>query len=198
MAFDLLYLDGHDLRALELVSRRHLLEDLIGTANGAIQFSASIDADGNDLLSSICRQGLEGIVAKRADSSYRSGRGGEWLKIKCVQSDSFFIVGWEPSHAAFGGIGRLLLGAYRGSAITYVGGVGTGFNERTATALRKQLERLRTNKPAIRLKRTGAVFVEPTLIAEIEYRAWTEDGKLRHPSFKGLREIQDNAAVYKL
>lgn len=198
MAFDLLYFDGHDLRAMELVSRRHLLGDLVGTSGGAIQFSETIAADGAGLLAKACQNGLEGIIAKRADSPYRSGRGGEWLKIKCVQSDSFFIVGWEPSSVGFGGIGRLLLGAYKGDSIVYVGGVGTGLNERTATSLRKQLELLQTTKPAINLKRKGAIFVMPTLIAEIEYRAWTEDGKLHHPSYKGLREFQDNAAVYKI
>ena len=197
-AFDLLYFDGHDLRAMELVSRRHLLEDLIGKAEGTIKFSETIEGDGDALLASACQHGLEGITAKRKDSCYRSGRGGEWLKIKCVQSESFFIIGWESSTAAFGGIGRLLLAAYKGRDLVYVGSVGTGFNEGTATALRKQLEKLKTAKAPVRVKQKDVHFVLPTLIAEIEFRAWTQDGNLRHPSYKGLRELQDNASVYRI
>jgi bifunctional non-homologous end joining protein LigD len=197
-AFDLLYFDGHNLRDMELVSRRHLLEDLLRDAGGAIKFSETIEGDGDSLLASACQHGLEGIIAKRKDSSYRSGRGGEWLKIKCIQSESFFIIGWEPSTAAFGGIGRLLLAAYKGHDLVYVGSVGTGFNERTAAALRKQLEKLKTAKAPVPMKAKGVQFVLPTLIAEIEFRAWTQDGNLRHPSYKGLREVQDNAAVFEL
>jgi len=197
-AFDLLYFDGHDLRAMELVSRRHLLEGLLEDAGGAIKFSEAIGGDGDALLARACQHGLEGIIAKRADSSYSSGRGGEWLKIKCVQSESFFVIGWEPSMAAFGGIGRLLLAAYKGHDLVYVGSVGTGLNERTAIALRKQLEKLKTARPPVPVKAKGAQFVLPTLIAEIEFRAWTQDGNLRHPSYKGLQELQDNASVYRI
>lgn len=198
-AFDLLYLDGQDLTSMELISRRHLLQDLIGNTDGAIKFSETIETDDPEaLLANACQHSLEGIIAKRKDSSYRSGRGGEWLKIKCVQSESFFIIGYEPSRAAFGGIGRLLLAAYSGDQLVYVGSVGTGFSEQSATALRKQLETIKTNRPAMPIKAKNAVFMLPTLIAEIEYRGWTSENVLRHASFKGLREVQDNAAVYKM
>jgi bifunctional non-homologous end joining protein LigD len=197
-AFDLLYCDGHDISRLELAERRHLLQELLKDQHGVIRLSEEIEGDGAVLLRAACAHGHEGIIAKHQRRSYHSGRSGDWLKIKCVQSESFFIVGWESSRVAFGGIGRLLLAAYKGDDMVYVGGVGTGFNERTATALRKQLEKLKTSKPAVLIKRKGAVFVLPTLIAEIEFRAWTQDGKLRHASYKGLRELQDNAAVYKI
>lgn len=99
--------------------------------------------------------------------------------------------------ASFGGIGRLLLAARKGSALVYVGGVGTGFNERSAAELREQMDKLIISKPAVDTgRKRNAVFVRPELVAEVEYRAWTHDGKLRHPSYKGLREEQDNAAVY--
>lgn len=197
-AFDLLYFDGHDLTGMELSGRRHLLEDLVGESAGPIRLSQDVDADGEALLAAACEHGLEGIIAKHRDSTYRSGRLGDWLKIKCIQSDSFVIIGYDPSASARGGIGSLLLAAYRDEALVYVGSVGTGFKERDAVELRKMLDRLKTKRPPVAIDKKNVVFVQPTLIAEIEYRAWTDDGKLRHASYKGLREVQDNAAIYKL
>ncbi|TAX99126.1 ATP-dependent DNA ligase [Rhizobium leguminosarum] len=197
MAFDLLYFDGHDLRNSELDMRRHLLEDLVpASEQGDIRLSEEIEADGDHLLASACEHGLEGIIAKRRDAPYRSGRLGDWLKIKCIQSDSFVIVGYERSTVARAGIGRLLLAARKGKKLVYVGGVGTGFNERNAYELREKLDALVTSTPAAAVDRKGAIFVKPKLIAEIEYRAWTDDGKLRHASYKGLRDRKDGADVY--
>ncbi|NKQ85185.1 non-homologous end-joining DNA ligase [Rhizobium ruizarguesonis] len=200
MAFDLLYFDGHDLRKSELDLRRHLLEDLVPAGEqGDIRLSEEIEADGDQLLASACDHGLEGIIAKRRDAPYRSGRLGDWLKIKCVQSDGFLIVGYEKSTASFGGIGRLLLAARKGDDFVYVGGVGTGFNERSAAELREQMDKLIIGKPAVDTgRKRNAVFVRPELVADIEYRAWTHDGKLRHASYKGLREVQDEAMVYEV
>ncbi|OAV53093.1 ATP-dependent DNA ligase [Rhizobium sp. WYCCWR10014] len=199
MAFDLLYFDGHDLRKSELDVRRHLLEDLVPAGGqGDIRLSEEIEADGDQLLASACEHGLEGIIAKRRDSPYRSGRLGDWVKIKRILSDSFVIVGYERSTVARAGIGRLLLAARKGMKLVYVGGVGTGFNERNAYELRQKLDRLITSTPAAVVDRKGAIFVKPELIAEIEYRGWTDDGKLRHASYKGLREEQDNAGVSEI
>lgn len=108
-------------------------------------------------------------------------------KIKCTQSESFAIIGYEPSIAALGGVGRLLLAARRGHELVYVGGVGTGFNHTNGTALRKQMERLIIEKPTVAMperKRTYR-WIRPELIAEIAFRGWTDDGKLRHASYKG-------------
>ncbi|GAA3099947.1 hypothetical protein GCM10010520_51680 [Rhizobium viscosum] len=179
--------------------RRQMLESIVPADSfGAIRLSEAIEADGDELFESVCEHGLEGLIAKMLDAPYRSGHLGDWLKIKCVQSDSFFIIGYEPSAAALGGIGRVLLAAYRGNDLVYVGGVGTGFKERQAIRLRQDLDRIKTAKPPVELKRQGAIRVQPTFIAEIEYRAWTHDGKLRHPSYKGPRERQDNATVYRI
>lgn len=197
-AFDLLYFDGHNLTNMELSGRRHLLEDLIGESEGVIRVSQEVEADGATLLEAAREHGLEGIIAKNRDSTYRSGRLGDWLKIKCIQSESFVIVGYEPSSAARGGIGSLLLAAYQGNSFKYVGSVGTGFKEKDAIELRRMLDTLKIRRAAVAVDKKGAVFVQPTLIAEIEYRAWTDDGRLRHASYKGLRELQDNAAIYKL
>ncbi|MGL4094372.1 non-homologous end-joining DNA ligase [Agrobacterium cavarae] len=200
MAFDLLYFDGHDLTSVELSSRRHMLQDLIGTDRSDIRFSETIDADGEQLLASACELGLEGIIAKHRDSRYRSGRTGDWLKIKCVQSDSFFIVGYEPSSSGLGGLGALLLAAYQGDDIVYVGSVGTGFGEAQANKLRATLDGLKRKRPPLVYDgaRKNVVWAQPTIIAEIHYRGWTNDGTLRDASFKGVRDVQDNADVYRI
>ncbi|MGO8049816.1 non-homologous end-joining DNA ligase [Rhizobium leguminosarum] len=200
MAFDLLYFDGHDLRNSELDMRRHLLEDLVpAEGQGDIRLSEEIESDGDLLLASACEHGLEGIIAKRRHAPYRSGRLGDWLKIKCTQRDGFAIVGYEKSSASFGGIGRLLLAARKGDEFVYVGGVGTGFNQRSAAELREQMDKLIISKPAVDTgRKRNAVFIAPKLVAEIEYRAWTPDGKLRHASYKGLRDAADGATVYEL
>ncbi|MBY3211898.1 non-homologous end-joining DNA ligase [Rhizobium laguerreae] len=198
-AFDLLYFDGHDLTRMDLSERRHILEDLMEGAAGAIRLSEEIDADGDQLLASACEHGLEGIIAKRRNAPYRSGRTGDWLKIKCVQSDSFFVVGYEKSTAARGQIGSLLLGARKGDDLVYVGSVGTGFKERDVLQLRNIMDKITLKTPPLPYtgSRKNVVWLQPTLIAEIEYRAWTGDGTLRHAWYKGLREVQDNAAVYE-
>lgn len=197
-AFDLIYFDGHDLTRTELFVRRHLLEGLLDGATGAIQISEEIRGDGEELLANACSLGMEGIIAKHRDSPYRSGRSGNWLKIKCVQSESFMIVGYEQSASARGGVGSLLLAARKGNDWVYVGAVGTGFKEKDAAYLKNMLDKLKTRTPVIPLNGKNYVFAQPTLIAEIEFRGWTDDGNLRHASYKGLREIQDNAAVYAL
>ncbi|MBD0416851.1 non-homologous end-joining DNA ligase [Oryzicola mucosus] len=196
--FDLLYLDGHDLTQTELSVRRHLLEDLLDGVAGAIQLSEEVDGDCNELLANACLTGMEGIIAKRRDRPYRSGRTGDWLKIKCVQSESFMIIGYEQSESARGGIGSLLLAGRRGREWVYVGAVGTGFKEKDASLLRKSLDALRVQEPVVPLKGKRYVFVTPDLIAEIEFRGWTDDGNLRHASYKGLRDGQDQALVYEL
>lgn len=200
MVFDLLHFDGHDLTGTELTSRRHLLDGLVAPGGeDAIRLSEEIEADGDALLRIACEHGLEGIIAKRRDARYRSGRLGDWVKIKCTQSDGFVIVGNEKAIASFGDIGRLLLAARKGNELVYVGGAGTGFNERSAAELRKQMDKLIIGKPAVDTgRKRNAVFIDPKLVAEIEYRAWTHDGKLRHASYKGLRDAAESAAVYRI
>ncbi|MBX5195715.1 ATP-dependent DNA ligase [Rhizobium sp. NZLR10] len=201
MAFDLIYFDGHDLRGVEYSSRRHLLEDLLEGKEGAIRLSEIIDADPVTILDHACELGLEGIVGKQVDSVYRSGRTGDWIKCKCVQSEAFLVVGYEPSTGTSGGFASLLLAAYYGDALKYVGSVGTGFKQTKTSDLRAMMDKLAWTRKRPPVEYNGArkvVWVLPTLIAEIEYRAWTSDGKLRHPAFKGLREVQDNAAVYRV
>ncbi|WP_458385499.1 non-homologous end-joining DNA ligase [Rhizobium pisi] len=204
-AFDLIYLDGHDLRGVEYRSRRHLLEDTLNGPTsdqvGAVRLSETLDGEPAVLLEHVCRLGLEGIVGKHLDRPYRSGRTGDWVKVKCIQSEAFFIVGYERSATFAAGFGSLVLAAYRGDELAHVGSVGTGFRQAETIRLRKMLDTLQWKRKQPPLPYSGSadiVWAEPTLIAEIEFRAWTSDGKLRHPSYKGLRERQDNADVFRL
>jgi len=198
-AFDLLYLDGRDLRALPLAERREMLEALL-PPHTSIRLSEEVNAEGGPFLKLACEMGLEGIIAKRRSAPYRSGRGGDWLKIKCVQTESFVIIGYEQSAAALGGIGRLLLAARKGEELVYVGSVGTGFTHANATMLRRLLDLLKVEEPPIKMpgRRAKARWAKPEIIAEIAFRAWTDDGKLRHASFKGLREDADEASIYEI
>ncbi len=198
MAFDLLYLDGRDLRGLPQRERRRLLEPIVAGRDGAIRYSEEVEGEGTEIFRVACSFGLEGVVAKRRDQPYRSGRRPEWVKIKCARRDWFVIVGYEPSTAPGGGIGRLLLAARKSDGFVYVGGCGTGWNQQESAALRELLNAIPADAPAVALKRKGAVFARPVLIAKIEYRAWTQDGKLRHPSFKGVREMEGLTEVFEI
>ncbi|SDN84229.1 non-homologous end-joining DNA ligase [Ensifer sp. YR511] len=196
-AFDLLYLDGQDLRMMPLAERRQLLELIVSGKTGAIRFSEEVHAEGAEFFRVACEHGLEGIIAKKRDAPYRSGRRPEWLKIKCARRDTFVIVGYEPSTVP-GAIGRLLLAAKKGTGLVYVGGVGTGWNAAISREMRKVLETLVTATPAVKLTRKRAVFTDPVLVADVEYRAWTEERKLRHPSFKGVAKRGQKTKVYEL
>ncbi|WP_058325630.1 non-homologous end-joining DNA ligase [Sinorhizobium sp. Sb3] len=193
-AFDLLYLDGHDLRSLPLSERRRLLEPIVAGRTGAIRFSEEVHADGAEFFRAACELGLEGIIAKRRDKPYHSGRRPEWLKIKCARRDWFVIVGYEPSTMP-GAIGRLLLAARTGDGLVYVGGCGTGWSYQESVTLRQLLDAIPADRPAVDLKRKGAFYSKPLLVAAVEYRAWTQDGKLRHPSFKGVLPLNGKTKV---
>jgi len=196
-AFDLLYLDGHDLQRLPQRERRRLLEPLVAGREGAIRLSEEVDANGDEFLRVACAHGLEGIIAKHREKPYRSGRGDWWQKITCKRRDSFVIIGFVVS-AVPGALGRLLLAARKGDGLAYVGGCGTGWSNSLSRELRQLLEGIATKTPAVCLKRKNVVFTEPLLVADVEYRAWTDEGKLRHASFKGLRHIEDQQKVFEL
>jgi bifunctional non-homologous end joining protein LigD len=200
-AFDLLHLDGRDLRGLPLTARKRQLADLVPHgATGALRFSEHNEAEGEPMWRHACQMGLEGIVSKRRDCPYRSGRSGDWLKIKCTLRQEFVVVGYLPRSDAPRAVGALALGYYDGDTLVYAGRVGTGFNAKTAAALWKQLQPLRAKQVAFTealpsLARKGVTWVEPELVAEVEYRGWTSDGLVRHASFKGIREDKDPREV---
>jgi bifunctional non-homologous end joining protein LigD len=188
-AFDLLHLDGHDLRKMPLRERKRLLAELIErTGLGPpILFSDHMD-DGAAMFAGAQRLSWEGIVSKRADAAYRSGdRSDSWQKIKTSVREQFPIVGFIPG---VGGISALYLGKREGKSLTYIGKVGTGFTRATAAELRRKLDAIATPRQRLTksVHKPKATWVEPSLIANVEYRDITADGYLRHPSFKGLAE----------
>jgi bifunctional non-homologous end joining protein LigD len=185
-AFDLMFLDGHDLRPWKLEARREALEMLLGRTSSSLLFSEEVEGEGPAIFEHSCRLGLEGIVSKLRDAPYRSGRRDEWRKTKCVQSDTFYVIGYETNAS---GLANILVAAGEPGALKPVGGVGTGFKSVTASSLRKQLDLLAIpQSPVPGMKAKGVIWAKPEIRAEVEYRGWTADGSLRHASFKGVRE----------
>jgi bifunctional non-homologous end joining protein LigD len=184
VAFDLLYLNGRDLRKLSLLERKAALRKLIdGTA---IQFSESFELDGQEMFKHVCKVGFEGVVSKVRDGSYPSGRGHDWVKVTCAQRESLPIAGFALDGEKFDGI---YVGRRKGRDLLYAGKVDHGFTPALAKALRARLTPLvRKTQPYARKIAHRGVWVEPELLAEIEYRAKSAEGKVRHPVFKGLRE----------
>ena len=203
--FDLLYLDGADLRGLALHERKEALAGLIGKARAGspLRFSESIDERGPVLLKHACRLGLEGIISKRDDAPYHSGRGHDWLKAKCTGRQEFVIAGYVPSTADNRAIGALVLGVYDGGKLTYAGRVGTGYTHDTARTLYrklKALERPRTPFASVPTEERGArgpVWVEPKLVAEVDFRGWTHGDRVRQASFQGLREDKSPTEIVR-
>ncbi len=193
-AFDLPYLDGWDLHAVPLDRRKAVLRSLLDShsQSDAIRFSDHIDAEGEEVLRHACRLALEGIVSKRRDAPYRPGRGRAWLKCKCLERQEFAIGGFTEPAGGSRGIGALLVGHHDGDELIYAGKVGTGFSDRSGMALRRRLEGLLRDRSPFKSvppdARRGARWVKPALIGEVQFQNWTEDGRLRHPSFLGLRE----------
>jgi bifunctional non-homologous end joining protein LigD len=189
--FDLLYLDGEDLMAEPYWRRRELLEEL-ELAGASWQTPAYSTGHAKELLAASGEQGLEGLVLKRLGSTYSAGkRTGEWLKVKNVGRQEFVIGGWQPGQGRRkGALGSLLIGYYEGDELRYGGKVGTGFTEQSLATLGERLAPLeRKTSPFARGKMPkGARFVEPMLVAEVEFRELTGEGLVRHGSFKGLRE----------
>lgn len=149
----------------------------------------------------MCASSSQGWVGGNDQGPIARRRGsGDWVKSNCVQAQRFVIVGYEPSTAAPGGIGRLILAGCQGDRLVYIGSVGTGFCDADATALRKQMDELIILKPALCMKgrRQAYRWLTPALVAEVEFRAWTDDGKLRHASYKCLREDADSAEVFEI
>ena len=211
-AFDLLHLDGWDLTRAPLEERKALLRELledaaeggrVGGGGGRIRYADHVEGRGEDFLRQACRFALEGVISKRRDRPYRPGRGKDWIKTKCLERQEFVVGGFTEPSGSRSGLGALLLGVHdEGGRLRYSGRVGTGFTGAELRQLRRSLEPLERPEPAFAdpprgAQARGVHWVEPELVAEVEFTEWTRDGVLRHPSFRGLREDKDPADVVR-
>lgn len=191
-AFDLLHLNGEDLRSKTLSERKALLQAVMRYAPPILEYSQDFSEPGAQVLTHACTLGLEGIVSKRSDAPYVSGRSNAWLKSKCIKEQEFVIGGYteQPKHP--GVLGALLIGYYDQKILHFAGKVGTGFSADEGDALLKKLRKLGIKTASFDTvptdARRRARFVDPVLVAHIKFGEWTPDGRLRHPSFQGLRE----------
>ncbi len=201
--FDLLSLDGKDWRKKPLKERRAKLAKLMaakGISNFLV-YADYVEGSGSEFYEQACAAGLEGIVSKRADASYRSGRNKAWLKIKCARGEEFVIGGYSRSDVRGKPFSSLLLGTFENGKLIYAGKVGTGFGAADLDGLAKRFKPLeRAASPFVEVpatERKGAVWLDPKLVCEVAYTEWTRDGRLRHPSFKGLREDKQAREVHR-
>jgi bifunctional non-homologous end joining protein LigD len=184
VAFDLLYLNGQDLRKLPLFERKVALQKLI--AKTAIQFSESFELDGREMFKHACTTGLEGVVSKVRDSRYPVDRTNDWVKVTCAQRETLPIAGFALDGNKWDGI---YIGRQKAGQLIYAGKVDNGFTPEIEKDLRARLKPLiRKTQPYAKKIAHRGIWVEPSLLAEIEYRAKSAAGKMRHPFFKGLRE----------
>ena len=191
LVFDLPYYADHDLRAVPVRERRNLLRSLMTTnTSGYLKFSEDFEADPASLLQAACQLRLEGVIGKRADSPYVSARSPTWIKLKCTQRQEFVIGGYTDPKGSRTGIGSLLLGVHdiQGRLI-YAGNVGTGFDHKTLSDLHAKLSALKASKPPFHQLPTAIKghWVAPKLVAEVSFGEWTQDGRIRHSVFHGLR-----------
>ena len=185
--FDVLYIDGHDVTQLALIDRKQLLHDAFSFKD-PLRYSRHREAAGEAYFSEACRNGWEGLIAKRAASIYVHQRSKDWLKLKCENRQEFVIVGYTAPKGSRVGLGALLLGYYDGDALRYAGKVGTGFDTATLRSLHKRLSGTEHDHPTVDgAKEPGAHWVRPTSVAQVAFGEWTRDGKLRHPRYLGLR-----------
>lgn len=194
VAFDLLHLDGRNLRDLPFLERKQILATLLREHgnDSVIRFSEHLDARGKKVFKEACRLGAEGIISKLASAGYTSGRVGSWLKVKCFQEQELVIGGFTPRSDDSHGIGALLLGYYSNGKLQYAGRSGTGFSQSMQRILRERLEPLKRKRPAFtdppREWLRDVRWVDPVLVAQVRFPNWTRENLLRQAAFKGLRE----------
>ncbi len=199
-AFDLLWLDGRDLRALPLRERKRLLRRALAWGDPLRQTPYRRE-HGEALFRDACTKGWEGLIAKRADSPYVSrARSREWLKLKCEQGQELVIGGWTAPRGSREELGALLLGHFDVEGrLRYAGRVGTGFDRATLRDLARRLAPLRRDGSpfADEVPERATTWVQPRLVAQVAFTEWTRDGRLRHPRYLGLREDKDAREVVR-
>jgi bifunctional non-homologous end joining protein LigD len=188
--FDIVHLEGHDTTRLSVRPRKKLLRGALDF-HGNVRFLPHRNRDGEKLFVDACRRGLEGLIAKRAESRYSSSRSKDWLKLKCSHEQELVIGGFTAPQGARTDFGALLVGYYEGGELSYAGKVGTGFDQRTLADLGKRMRGLeRPDSPFVDVRPIpkGTHWIEPRLVGQFAFSEWTRDGRLRHPRYLGLRD----------
>ena len=198
--FDVVWFDGYDLSALPLLARKSVLRGALAF-DDALRFSEHLDEDGEAAFDAACERGWEGLIAKRASSPYTHGRSADWLKFKCVNEQEFVVIGWTEPQGSRSGLGALIVGYHEDGGLRFGGKVGTGFGQRELNSLTERLGPLEQSEPPVTetkgLPKKGVHWVRPELVAEIGFSEWTDDGKLRHPRYLGLRDDKAPSEVIR-
>ena len=202
IVFDLLALDGTDLRGHRLIDRKETLAAMLQDAPKNLHYSQHVRGNGRENFHVACEAGMEGIIGKKADSIYSPTRNGDWIKLKCEKRQEFVIGGYTLSDKKTSGVSSLLLGIYEGEKLIYAGRAGTGLTERDRKELEKTFKSIKRMEPPFPLapkprSNEKITWLEPELVAEIKFAEWTEDNLLRQASFKGLRQDKDPRDIKK-
>jgi bifunctional non-homologous end joining protein LigD len=202
--FDLLYLNGTDLIGKPLVERKAALAKILKghDRNGIVRLSDHFEVSGAEMYEHACKLGLEGLISKRRNASYRSGRSDDWIKSKCQKGQEFVVIGYKDATHLKGAIGALVLGYYDNGQLKYAGRSGTGYSVAAAQDLWKRLQPLRIDKPAFgklpeEERGRKGIWVEPKLVVEVSFAGWTAQNHVRHAAFKGIREDKPGREIVR-
>jgi len=196
--FDILFLNGFDLRNLPLKARQKLLRQGI-MCKDPLRLTEGIIKEGVNFYKSACQKGWEGLIAKRLDATYQARRSPDWLKFKCHRNQELIIIGYTAPKGTREDFGALLVGYYDDKKLHYAGKVGTGFSRETLASLKKKMDKHISLKPPVeeRVREQHITWLKPSLVGEFDFTEWTKNGKLRHPRYKGLRDDKDAKEVVK-
>ena len=196
--FDMLYINDHDITGLPLRDRKKVLSGSISFSVDQLVYCTHINEQGEDFYSEACKKGWEGVIAKEATSTYVHSRSKKWLKFKCVNRQEMVIGGFTDPQGSRKGFGALLIGYYENKKLQYAGKVGTGYSDDLLEELRSKMDRLETGENPFEQKDIGEKnvhWINPRLVGEFKFTEWTNDNRLRHPSFVGLRDDKDAEEV---